>query len=143
MNHDWLAHPIVSYALLATGLSFCLYLFVTLKREIQLVGLRRFGKHQALEAAIDRLCLKVNALEEAPRVSTEPALVQVPTSCSSINLAQRSKILLMSRRGERPEQISTLLRIPRNEVELLLKIHQLVLSHFYCDEQGERSSLVG
>ena len=33
----------------------------------------------------------------------------------------------MSRRGERSENIAATLSLPRNEVELLLKIHGLVL----------------
>ena len=132
MNLNWLVHPIVlGYLLLGIGLSLCLYLFCTLKREIQVLGLRRFSKHQVLEAALDQLYARVNTLESHPPGPAEPVLVQVPPSTSSLDLTRRSKILLMSRRGERPEQISALVGVPRNEVELLLKIHQMVLSHFY------------
>ena len=133
MNLNWLLHPIVGYTLLGTGLSLCLYLFGTLKREIQLLGLRRFSKHQVLEAAIQTLNERVNSLETSSPAPPASGLVQVPPSTSSLDLSRRSKILLMSRRGERPEQISTMMGIPRNEVELLLKIHQMVLSHFYSE----------
>jgi hypothetical protein len=44
----------------------------------------------------------------------------------------------MSRRGERVENIAASLSLPRREVELLLKIHGLVLNG-----SGEKSSANG
>ncbi len=47
---------------------------------------------------------------------------------ASLNLNKRTQVLRMSRRGERTENIAASLSLPRREVELLLKIHGLVLS---------------
>lgn len=45
----------------------------------------------------------------------------------TINLTRRSQVIRMSRRGENADQIAQALAIPRNEVDLVLKIHQLVV----------------
>jgi hypothetical protein len=42
-----------------------------------------------------------------------------------LNLNKRGQILRMRGRGERPETIAGALSIPRNEVELLIKVHDL------------------
>ena len=44
-----------------------------------------------------------------------------------INLSRRSQALRMHRKGEAPEQIATALQIPQQEVELLVKVHRIVL----------------
>jgi hypothetical protein len=44
----------------------------------------------------------------------------------SINLTKRAQALRMSRRGESAESITAALAVPRNEVELLLKVHGMV-----------------
>jgi hypothetical protein len=46
---------------------------------------------------------------------------------SGLNLSKRSQALQMFRRGETPQEISATLSIPRNEVELLVKVHELTL----------------
>jgi hypothetical protein len=46
-----------------------------------------------------------------------------------INLSRRSQALRMHRKGDRPEQIAAALEVPRQEVELLLKVHQIVLDN--------------
>jgi hypothetical protein len=51
-----------------------------------------------------------------------------PSAKASLNLNKRTQALRMSRRGERVENIAASLSLPRREVELLLKIHGLVLN---------------
>jgi hypothetical protein len=48
---------------------------------------------------------------------------------SSFNLSKRSQALRMHRRGEAPEQIAASLDLPRQEVELLLKVHRIVIQN--------------
>jgi hypothetical protein len=47
----------------------------------------------------------------------------------SLNLNKRGQVLRMRRRGETPETIAAALRIPQNEVTLLLKVHELSREH--------------
>jgi hypothetical protein len=35
----------------------------------------------------------------------------------------------LHRQGERPEQIASTLEVPRQEIELLIKVHQIVMSN--------------
>lgn len=47
---------------------------------------------------------------------------------SGLNLSRRSQALRMHRRGEPAGAIASALNIPAQEVELLIKVHQIVLS---------------
>jgi hypothetical protein len=49
----------------------------------------------------------------------------VPTS--GLNLSRRSQALRMHRRGEAPDQIAASLGVPRQEVDLLVKVHRIVV----------------
>jgi hypothetical protein len=50
-----------------------------------------------------------------------------PPPRAGLNLEKRSHALRMHRRGESTAQIAALLEIPLQEVELLLKVHTIVL----------------
>jgi hypothetical protein len=59
-------------------------------------------------------------------VPTEP----VPgTPKAGMNLTRRSHALRLHRTGSSPEHIAASLEVPRQEVELLLKVHQIVLNN--------------
>lgn len=49
-------------------------------------------------------------------------------SGGAINLSRRSQALRLRRRGEEPAQIAAALEIPLQEVQLLLKVHEIVMS---------------
>ena len=49
---------------------------------------------------------------------------------SGLNLNRRSQALRMHRRGDPPEQIAASLGVSRQEVDLLLKVHRIVMSRF-------------
>lgn len=47
----------------------------------------------------------------------------------ALNLTKRSQALRMDRRGDPPEQIASVLELPLQEVELLIKVHRIVMSN--------------
>lgn len=47
----------------------------------------------------------------------------------SFNVTTRSQALRMHRRGDTAEQIAAALQVPVQEVELLLRVHRIVLNH--------------
>jgi hypothetical protein len=47
---------------------------------------------------------------------------------SGINLSRRSQALRLHRRGEQPAEIAVALGIPVQEVQLLIKVHEIVMS---------------
>ena len=55
-------------------------------------------------------------------------LMPPPPTRSGFNLSKRSQAIRMSRRGETPGQIAAALKLPRGEVDLLLKVHRIVVS---------------
>ena len=114
------------YALVAISLGLCLYLFCTAKREIRRLQLRMKQQNILLQEASDRMEFAVEQLkkqfEELEGKAGE--MVPPPPAQSGMNLNKRTQAARMFRRGERPEQIAAALSLPRNEVALLLKIHQ-------------------
>jgi len=119
-----IVHPVFTYGLLATGIGLCLYLFVTVKQDLHRIHL----EHRRAEADLDHLLGEVSAkVGTTNRIALEleAALAKLPQMSDprpGMNVSRRTQVLRMHRRGERPEQISAALRIPLNEVELLLKL---------------------
>jgi len=90
-------------------------------------------RHKQLETELKTLVLTTRRLEDlmldAERRLQESEqrssqLVPPPTSRSGLNLTKRSQAARMLRRGDQPEQIAATLCLPRNEVDLLLKIQK-------------------
>ena len=85
----------------------------------------------AADAAIEVLQQRIEAVQQelrdlrlhAPTAAVVPSLPR-----PALNLDKRSQALRMHRRGETPAQIASSLEIPLQEVELLLKVHRIVLS---------------
>jgi hypothetical protein len=129
MNLDWITHAGLHYGLLAMGFSLCLYMFVTLKLEMRLSGTRSqtresslVGAVSTLRAALEELRTELHALEEQTGMLVPPA----PTR-SGLNLSKRGQVLQMYRRGQSPDQIGVSLGLPLTEIELLIKVHEIVL----------------
>jgi len=62
---------------------------------------------------------------EATRVAAASGYT---TARPGMNLSKRSQVLRLHRRGESSDQIATSLDVPRQEVELLLKVHRIVMA---------------
>jgi hypothetical protein len=77
-----------------------------------------------LRETLDSLALQVRDLQSHPH-----AAAPVGAPKSGFNLSKRSQALRMHRRGEAPEQIAASLDLPRQEVELLLKVHRIVIQN--------------
>jgi hypothetical protein len=126
---DWILHPALQYGLLGAGLGLCLYLFFTLKQEIGALEGRGREKDTALaeamaavRAALDEVRAETRAIQEQTGMLVPPA----PTA-SGFNLSKRGQVLQMHRRGQSPAQIAASLGLPRTEIDLLIKVHQIVL----------------
>ena len=112
------------------GLVPCVFLFVSLKREMH--------KLRKLEAETrSRTRLGIEALEDRMRDlaaelqrSEEQAghLVTPQPTVSGLNLTKRSQVLRMSRQGAQRDSIAAALGMPTQEVDLLLKVHQLAMN---------------
>jgi len=101
---------------------------VSLKRELARAHRRLDSRQQELQAGLAELQNQLGKLAE--RVTQlEQQSSQLPALSPlrpSINLHRRSQILRLHHKGEPPEQIAATLGIPVNEVQLVIKIHELV-----------------
>ena len=127
MRLEWILHPAMPYAEIAIGLALCVYLFVSVKRDLRAGEVRLGKKLAALEADWQA---KMEILDERWKELSQisSVLVPPPPPRSGLNLNKRSQALERHRRGETPPEIAAALAIPRNEVELLVKVQRIVLS---------------
>jgi len=131
-NLEFVLQPLACYILLAAGLGLCLYLFATLKAEIR--GLLRRGLEEreqvhALDGALGEVRVAVQALESDLRVvERQTGMLVAPAPVrSGLNLSKRTQVLRMHRGGQDSAGIAAALALPRAEVELLIKVHRIVL----------------
>lgn len=80
--------------------------------------------------AVGILQQKIEDLQrQVEEVRRHAAAAPAPTvRRGGLNLDRRSQALRMHRRGEQPADIAAALEIPLQEVNLLLKVHRIVLS---------------
>ena len=119
--------PLAPFLFMTAGLSLCVYIFCSLKREIHRLQTRLKGRDAQQDAAAQTLLVQIEEMRAELRDAEERTAQLVPPSPprSGLNLNVRTQVLRMSRHGEAEEQIASKLRLPRNEVALLLKVHKL------------------
>jgi hypothetical protein len=127
MRLEWILSPVMTYAAIAIGLALCLFLFVSLKRDLRAGEVRAGKKLASLETD---WWAKIESLDERCKELSQVSnlLVPPPPPRSGLNLNKRSQALQMHRRGEAPPEIAAALAIPQNEVELLVKVQRIVLA---------------
>jgi len=85
---------------------------------------------EATDAALSDLRRTADTLmatiEEMRQQAAPPSQTAPPRT--GLNLSKRSQALRMHRRGDSEDQIAATLEIPRQEVDLLLKVHRIVIS---------------
>ena len=120
MQFDWIASPVTLCAFLAVALISMLVLFVSLKCEIGTA--RRLAQQagEAVDAARSGLAAELASMRE-----TLPPVETAASSGDCLNLTRRAAALRMDRRGETVATIAAALRVPQNEIELLLKLQKL------------------
>lgn len=123
---DTLLLSLLPFAVPALGICACVILFLTLKSDMRSGDQKLLSRHEALEsewkARFEELEKKHQELAGQVQVFALPAQPK-----ALINLTRRSQALQLHRQGEPPEQIAAALGLPRNEVDLLLKVNALVL----------------
>ncbi len=77
---------------------------------------------ESIRQTLDRLASEIEELQK--QAATVPVFPK-----TGFNLSKRSQALRMHRRGEAPEQIATALEVPLQEIDLLLKVHRIVISN--------------
>lgn len=135
MQLNWILSPIAQYAFLALALAGCLVLFLSMKREIAVV-LRSFTESRDSAAAFAATLAAGLAALRQEMETTEAASL----TGQELNLTRRAQALRMQRRGESSATIAAALRLPRNEIDLLMKIQKLAGDHGLPPEAGRVKS---
>ncbi len=122
--------------LTAAGLSATLWLFIQFKTEIARLARSLPPEHRKsasetesgkdltlLNQRLDQLAARIEERGPLGPTTLEPTGILQ----TGLNLNKRTHVLRLSRRGDAPDHIAATLHLPRREVELLLKIHELSL----------------
>ena len=124
-----LAIKLLPYLAIGISLIVFLGLFFQLARTVERLR-SRLSKLEAqvrqateLNARISGLNLRIEELEGAGGPAS-PAPTGKPGALSG---TVRSKVLKMHRLGQPPEKIADNLRVSKGEVDLLVKVHQIVM----------------
>jgi DNA-binding NarL/FixJ family response regulator len=90
---------------------------------------RSDARRALCEAAVETLQNDLAAcLREFHEIQREPAFPSIAAPAKpGLNLSKRSQALRMHRRGGTPEQIAETLDLPLQQVDLLLKVHRIVI----------------
>ena len=119
--------PLMPLALIAAGLLASIGLFVSLKWELQRSRgklrqelLRAQSENRHLKRQMEEISVRLEDAEDRAGVLVPP----VPPR-SGLNLGRRTQVIRMWRRGDGADVIAASLCLPKNEVELLLKVHRL------------------
>jgi len=121
---------LVLHTLLAVGLGACVYLYLLAKNELRVAEKRSVKLHSAAEAELEKFRAELEVLRERLHETEENAglLVAPQPARSGLNLGKRSQAIRLFRRGDKPGQIAAALNLPQREVELLVKVHRIVLN---------------
>lgn len=120
--------PLAPFVILALSLVAGLIFFTLLDREVRLLKSTTVRRGEIDLVVTQEFRLKLEDLNARLRDAEDRAgILPSPVSLKpSLNLNTRTQILRMSRRGEPSRSIAASLSIPRKEVELLLKVHELI-----------------
>jgi hypothetical protein len=86
------------------------------------------AQNARLSAEIAELKARVLDLEQAERSPVSgTAPISAAASGNNVNHTLRSKVLKMHRLGQSADRIAGSLRVPKGEVDLLVKVHKIVM----------------
>jgi len=126
---------------LALNLILVLGLFFGLNRSVWKLR-NRIGKCEGkLESASLELTEELKALNRRVAELEDADATQLAgggvTLASGLNTTLRSKVLKMHRMGQSMDHIADSLHVPKGEVDLLIKVHRIVMRPY-----GDRQNLV-
>jgi len=130
----WILLAALLIVLILCSLGVSLYVLYRANRIARKAAAAAETARQEFAAAIAAVQSRVEAVAESLSASIQEAMRDVPpppmpgAPKSCMNLSKRSQALRLRRKGDSPEQIAQTLEIPRQEVDLLLKVHDIIFS---------------
>jgi hypothetical protein len=121
--------------LAVVALAVSVYALLQSQKMFHAAKLTNKALREECAAAIEQAQAQFQAIASAPETKTETERLPIPAEIlpgvpkSSMNVTRRSQALRLHRKGDSTEQIAAALEVPRQEVDLLVKIHQIVLNN--------------
>ncbi len=115
----------INYGALALTIAACVFLFITLKRDLRTMEIRDLRRTENLRCEVREVKEELEALRreiEIRESKADPSATLGRTLGSGV----RIQALRMIKQGEGLDRIASELNLPRNEVELLMKVHKLM-----------------
>ena len=113
--------------LTAVALTITLWFFFQLKSEIARLAVPQPAERVETNEMLHLLSVRLDQLSASVDEQRAIAPITPIPPPAGLNLGKRTHVLRLSRRGDTPDHIAATLHIPRREVELLLKVHDLSL----------------
>src|ERR1700733_11346075 len=120
----------------APNLVMVLAILLGLNQRVQKLRAHTGKQEKALETETARLSAEIAELKghilELEQTgnsiaSGTPAPSSAAVTGNSVNNTLRSKVLKLHRLGQSPDRIAGSLRVPKGEVDLLVKVHKIVM----------------
>jgi hypothetical protein len=126
---------LLPYLTVVANLALVLVILFGVNQRVRDLRFRAAKQEKGLQAEIARLSAEIIEMKSqileleqtdhslASAVAASPAAVPG----NSVNNTLRSKVLKMHRLGQSPDRIAGALRVPKGEVDLLVKVHKIVM----------------
>ncbi len=115
--------------LVLAGVAVSFFALARAKGLASNAGAEARAERERCEASLASVREALNALAaQVEDVRKQATAVPAPPK-SGFNLSKRTQVLRMHRRGETPGEIASALDLPLQEVDLLLKVHRIVISN--------------
>ena len=127
---------LLPYLTVVANLALVLGILLGLNQRLRQLSAQSGKQNAALQKETARLSaemidLKAQILELEQTdnsLATGTAVACTPAATGgSVNNTLRSKVLKMHRLGQSPDRIAGALRVPKGEVDLLVKVHKIVM----------------
>jgi hypothetical protein len=127
---------LLPYLTVVANLVLVLGILLGLNQRVLQLHARTVKQEKILETETARLSaeiteLKGHILELEQTANSLASSTAAPSSAAatgnSVNNTLRSKVLKLHRLGQSPDRIAGSLRVPQGEVDLLVKVHKIVM----------------
>jgi hypothetical protein len=127
---------LLPYLTVAANLALVLGILLGLNQRVAQLRTRAGKQEKTFEAETARLSAEIAELkgqileleESSNSIAPSTAVAGSPSPTgNSVNNTLRSKVLKLHRLGQSPDRIAGSLRVPKGEVDLLVKVHRIVM----------------
>ena len=133
---------LLPYLLLAANTVLLLALFFGINQRVRKFGIRSNAREAAMEQDLARISKLMSECNNriAELEKEDRQLGNTELGASGLNSTLRGKVLKMHRLGQPADRISEVLRVPRGDVDLLVKVHAIVMRTYQGTAISEQAS---